>query len=295
LADRTTVKIKYHLGTFAKQGRLTLLHEEDIQILNRAGLTVFQAKIYLAFALYGKQTIKSVAKTADIDRSNVYREISKLQELALLRKIMGTPNTYQAIPLQDAISVLLASRKREFEEMKKETKKLLRKTNDLQDYSMLEDEKLTVVPKSNAFIKSAMQNIKNIQTSNDTISSLKRFTQAMIYTFEIHRAALERGVTTRLIIEKPEEEMQLIKPVKTLMTYPNFQVKCTPNPPEVLGACFDNRKVSILLSPLADVEASPCFLTDHHSFVVLFHEYFESLWASAETVQNPSCQKAKTT
>jgi hypothetical protein len=169
----------------------------------------------------------------------------------------------------------------------------VKKIDHMQDYSLLEDEKLMVVPKSNAFIKSAMLNIKNIKTSNDTISSMKRFAQAMIYTFEIHRAALERGVTTRLIFEKPEEETQLTKPVQTLMTYPNFQVRFTQNPPEVLGACFDNRKVSILLSPKADVEASPCFLTDHHSFVVLFREYFESLWASAEPIKAPLGQNGK--
>ncbi len=270
-----------------------MLRDEDIHTLSRVGLTVFQAKIYLALAVHGRQTIKSVAKVAGIDRSNVYREISKLQELALLKKTIGTPNTYEAISLQDAISILLANRKREFEETKKETADLLEKLSSNESYYLQEDDRLTVIPKKNAFIKTAMQNMKNIQTSNDTISSLKRFTQAMAYTFEIHKAALERGVNTRVIIEKPENEKLLTKPLQTLLTYDNFQLRYTKNPPEVLGACFDNKGTSILINPLADVEASPCFLTNHHSFAILFRNYFEALWTSAEPAKTDTIERAE--
>jgi sugar-specific transcriptional regulator TrmB len=91
----------------------------DISLLVNAGLTISQAKIYLTLVLNGKQTIKFIAKLSGVDRSNTYREIMKLEELALVKKIIGIPNMFQAISLAGAISLLLAERQKQCEKTKK--------------------------------------------------------------------------------------------------------------------------------------------------------------------------------
>jgi sugar-specific transcriptional regulator TrmB len=255
---------------------------EDLAILNDAGLTTSEAKIYLTLASNGKQTIKSLAKLSDVDRANTYREIQKLEELDLVRKTLDVPNIYEAIPLRDCISILLTNKKKEYEKTKKNLDELCQHFCCRQGNFVENEKNLFIIPKRTSLIRTSIRYMKEIQFSNDIISSVKRFSQSMNYPFfEIHRSALERGVRIRLIVEEPRNEEFLTDEIRDLMAYRNFEMRYSKKALESLGSCFDNNRLLILIDPLADVEESPVFCTYHNSFVAMFREYFESLWQSA--------------
>jgi sugar-specific transcriptional regulator TrmB len=259
------------------------LRDEDILVLNKAGLNALQAKIYLTLSMGGKQSIKSVAKAAFIDRSNAYREILNLQEMGLVEKTIGIPNLFEAVPLQDGIAILLSRKEEEYKEIKEKTELLIEQSRCLTSEVIEEQEKdFHIIPKKTIFIKDALINIQIAQWSNDTISSLKRFSQAMMYSFETHKRALARGVKTRVIVEKPEKGQLLPEAIQNLIAHPNFELRYTSTLPKTLGACFDNKSVGILVDPSASVTESACFNTNHPSFVELFQNYFEKLWCTAE-------------
>jgi sugar-specific transcriptional regulator TrmB len=259
-----------------------LLQDEDVLTLNRAGLTVLQAKIYLSLLKNGKQTIKSISELASVDRANTYREVLKLQKIALIKKIIDTPSFYEAIPLEDGIPLLLANKEEEYKTTKKETDRLMEKFKASPSGSLEKvSDDFVLIPKKNAFMQSAMQNIQAAQISNYTISSMNRFSQALVYTFELHKDALKKGVRIKVIVEKPKAGKPLNKAISDLMAYPNFELRYVASPPEVLGACFDSKKVAVLLYPSANVQDSPCLTTHHQSLVKLFLNYFDDLWHSA--------------
>ncbi len=266
-----------------------MFQDEDALILNRAGLTVLQAKMYLALVRNGKQTIKGISELASIDRANTYREILKLQKIGLVKKIIDVPSFYEAIPVDHGIPLLLAYKEEEYETTKKETQSLIEK---FKVYPSAAPEKISdnfvLIPKKNAFMANSMGNIQSAKTSNYTITNLTRFSQALVYTFEIHKSVLEKGVRTKVIIEKPKAGKPLNKAILKLMVYPNFELRYTLCPPQVLGACFDSKKVGILLDPSANVQDSPCFTSSHRSIVTLFLNYFEHLWDSATPIQPDS-------
>jgi sugar-specific transcriptional regulator TrmB len=81
--------------------------DKDAEVLNGLGLTTLQAKTYLAIAILEKATVKTISKTAKIARQEIYRVTSELQEKGLIEKIIATPVEYRAIPVHDAINVLL--------------------------------------------------------------------------------------------------------------------------------------------------------------------------------------------
>jgi hypothetical protein len=139
-------------------------------------------------------------------------------------------------------------------------------------------------------MKAAMQQIKSAQLHNDTISSVKRFAQAIqaanYPVFEIHKRALERGVNTRVIVEKSENKEFPNKRLEKLMEYPNFQLRYVAPPPKALGSCFDNKRIAIIIEPSENIEESPIFCTHHPSFVAIFQQYFETLWKSALPATN---------
>ncbi len=269
---------------------LLLVRDEDISILTHAGLTLLQAKIYLTLAVCDKQTIKMIAKVANVDRANVYREILNLQKMGLVKKIISSPNIFEAIPVKDGISILLQQKAEDFEKITKETKKLAKHFSADKDNLVLKEEpQFVMIPKKAMFIKTSISVIQNVQISNDTITSLRRFTQALPYSFRAHQIALERGAKTRVIIQKPETE-RFSKYLQTLMTYPNFQLRYVSKPSDAFGGCFDGKTASILIDHIADITESAALWTDHPSFIALFQSYFEELWNSATPISSNICK-----
>lgn len=270
----------------SKRGENFLPQEKKILTLTRAGLTVLQAKIYLALVMNGRQTVKSLSEIAKVDRANTYREILSLQKIGLAIKKVDRPSLYEALSLDNAIPLLLAYQKEEFEETKKEAEDLLKKFKESPDNLRVKTEdEFILVPKKNAFRRSSIDNIKNAQISNDTVSNLKRLTQALPHSFESHKIALRNGVRTRVIIERPQNQRSISRFIWKLMAYPNFELRYTLTPPKVLGVCFDNKTVGILTDPSADIWNSSVFITNHRSFVTLFQNYFDSQWNSAIPIQ----------
>jgi sugar-specific transcriptional regulator TrmB len=271
-----------------------LSHEQQILTLTRAGLTVLQAKVYLTLARHGRQTVKSLAGIAKIDRSNTYREVIKLQSIGLVVKKLDTPNLYEALPLESAVSHLLACKKEEYEETKKEAEDLLKKCSVPSD-NFYEDtnQDFFLIPKRCGFRKTSIERIQNAQVSNDTISCLKRLSQALPESSESQKIALQNGVRTRMIIDKPPNMKSISRLIWDLLEYPNFELRYTLEPPKVLGACFDDKTASILINPSADIWDSSVLVSNHQSFVTLFQTYFNHLWSSAVPIHSRYTVKVK--
>jgi len=121
--------------------------EDIIQALNNLGLTTQQAKVYLVLVRREKERVHDISKAAKIDRSNTYQAISQLQELGLIEKILGSPNTYQAVPIKDAISILLKKKEAQYFENKKEAKKIIRLMNKKDTAGTHKEAELKIVKK----------------------------------------------------------------------------------------------------------------------------------------------------
>jgi sugar-specific transcriptional regulator TrmB len=263
--------------------------DEDIQVLKRLGLTSVQAKIYISLVMKGRQTIKAVAKVAEVDRSNAYREVQKLQEMALAKRIIGSPNFFEAIPVEDAIATLAEYKKQENEKTLKQAEEMLYRFYNRDDDACTgqDEEQFTLIPQNIAYLHWIQKCLKSIKKNACSISSLKRFLQWAPYSFEFSRTCLERGVMSRTIVEEPRNENAFPKSVLTLMKYSNYQIRCTTSDRlKIQGGCIDDKLLGIVTSPTADFLHSPCIFTRHPSFVFLFKEHFEKIWLSSRPL-NP--------
>ncbi|MCW4019121.1 MAG: hypothetical protein NWF00_10680 [Candidatus Bathyarchaeota archaeon] len=93
--------------------------EEAIQTLVNLGLTVLQAKVYLALVTVGTTTGRITAKAANVASQDVYRVLTELQEKGLAEKIIAKPNKYKPTPVQNGISALLKQKIKEYNENEK--------------------------------------------------------------------------------------------------------------------------------------------------------------------------------
>ncbi|MEJ2242432.1 MAG: hypothetical protein P8Y18_09865, partial [Candidatus Bathyarchaeota archaeon] len=152
--------------------------------------------------------------------------------------------------------------------------------NEVVNDGLIEKEKFALIPKKTRFINTAIKGISRSQKYIKCVSSLKRYSQALNYSFEALKAALERGVLNQTIIDEPKGG-HIPQNLRFLMEYPNFEIKFLSDIPEALGSCVDDHHVGILVEPNNDVKDSDMLLSMHPSLIAIFNEYFTNLWKTA--------------
>ena len=95
------------------------IQDKDVETLTSLGLTVLQAKVYLALVKSGDLTIKEISKNADVARQDLYRITSELQKLGLVERLITIPTKFRAMELTHGISILLQLRREKEAEMEK--------------------------------------------------------------------------------------------------------------------------------------------------------------------------------
>ena len=103
------------------------LQEEGIRLLIHMGFTETQAKLYLALLTIGKTDVKTLSKQANVPRQAAYRTLGELQEKGIVEKIISLPHEYQAIPLQDGLTIMINSKANEYAKIIEKAKEFLLK------------------------------------------------------------------------------------------------------------------------------------------------------------------------
>jgi len=97
---------------------LDSIEEKQVQTLVRLGLTVNQAKLYLASLRVGYATAKMLAQKSHIGREEVYRVLPYLEKFGLIKKHLGSPTAYEPIEPDEAMSILVGNKTHELSELK---------------------------------------------------------------------------------------------------------------------------------------------------------------------------------
>ena len=84
---------------------------ENTELLLGLGLTLNQAKIYLAILRLEKTTVGQVANFSKVRREDVYRILPSLEKMGLVERLLGKPTEIRATRVSDALSLLVAEEK----------------------------------------------------------------------------------------------------------------------------------------------------------------------------------------
>jgi sugar-specific transcriptional regulator TrmB len=260
--------------------KLNYLFENDrLEILTELGLTVAEAKIYLTLVKLGQTTAQTVAKNAQVDRSETYRVICKLEQKGYLHRIIGNPNRFEASKLTCVLSSLLSERKMVTDNIERQATQLLRLWNP--KVQQKDDEYVRFIPR----IKLDLQNIKkevlSIKHSEDVVS--KEMLPGLDLTEETWKA-LDGGVRIRCIVNKE------IFPKKVQFNkHPNFSLYFTNRPIHMDISIIDDSKVRmIILKEDASQEPYAQLLSSNACFLALAKGYFEFMLEHARPVRKSS-------
>lgn len=251
---------------------------KEHQILTKLGLTPRQARAYLAIVKLGQPKISEISSESKIDRGNIYRIMSKLEQLGLVEKIISYPLTYKALPIPDAMAMLLAEKEKEQKTVKKEVKRILETANINNCTQNGADYQFAVIP----WGKMTDRKINEmVEKTNKTYAALLNWTDVndnRRLTVKLWRKLLTKEVHLRVVISS-NQQIDLPRCILNLKEqYPNLlQIKTVTTPIALVVTIFDGSSALVSVKPYLP---GPSLCTSNTALDTLFVKYFEKVWAT---------------
>lgn len=249
------------------------------------GLTASNTKVYLTLIKFGPSELSKLAELAKIARPDVYRKLSKLQKMGLIEKILERPARYSAIPINEALSLLLQAKTEEYMEIKKETQILIEssKTAEVNKGNPIENPQFVLIPAGKRLTSKIKTAIENTHFCICNVLSWKRFSQGILNRFgeNLERAAA-RNVASRFIVEKPPRNKTSEDMVRFCREKLGSKIKFIPNKPRTIFAIYDQKQIVITARAETDFQSSPALWSNSSALVALGLDHFEELWKQAK-------------
>ena len=256
------------------------VQDKAIQTLTGLGLTVLQAKVYLAFPREGKSTVKGLAKTSKVARQDIYRISTQLLNLGLIEKLVDTPTKFKAIPIKAAVDMLIERRKKETAQLEQKSTEVVRSLIAANEQAELtDDESQFIIMKDlQARLIKAREKIQSVKKSVKIVTSWSFFLTYVLENVEEYIEAVKRGVNVQVVVEKPKKIGKLPKKLKTLMKHPLFQIRYVSSLPPSIVAIFDNEEVRIPIQTNTAPWGTGVLVSNNPSLIELAENYFEVVW-----------------
>jgi sugar-specific transcriptional regulator TrmB len=252
------------------------------QILIDLGLTLKQARVYMALVESGSSRISTISKVSKVARSDVYQALSKLRQLGLVERIIKTPLEYRATPMNEGISLLLNTKTQQYKKVRAEAEILLSTAKkEKPKKKQIETPQFVLIPKTTVTerIKTA---IEKAQLSIDLVLSWKRFSQGIASTFaESIETAWAKNVKIRFIIESPLESKTSKQLIQFCIEKPSSQTRFTPHYPKATFGIYDKKEIYLIAKSKTDLPGSPALWSNNQSLISAMEDYFEILWLTA--------------
>jgi len=261
---------------------LLLNEDEDSQTLSRLGLTGTEARVYIALVKSGPSKASEIAKVSGVARPDVYRTISRLQNLGLVKRTVSSPNEFSAIPMFDALSMLFQRRENEQAELTEKAAILLEKYNALQnDASKEKVNQFILIPENETLIRERVRATDNAKEKILLMISLRRLVPVLANSFESFRKATERKVSIQIITEKTENEIKLKKLSGSLDKSDYFEVRALLPPLPANFGIYDGKEIMLSTSSNAGYAGAPDIWSDNPDIIELAQDYFKIKWTTA--------------
>jgi hypothetical protein len=257
-----------------------LLDDESIKTLQCLGLTLNEARIYLALLDCDVSSAKTVSKFSGVTRQDVYRVMPKLQKKGLVARTLTMPAKFEATSIKDGLFILMENRRTKTNELKRKTTVLIKNIRDKkQKFQWGAEPEFVVVPAKEAFFRRKKMGME-AESCIDSIVTWNRFFSALSFYGDVALKDLEKGVRFRLIVEKNGDEGKLPRVWKKLKESTLLEVKYLPSLPRALVTIYDRKEVLFSISTASPLGGT-CLWSSNASLLAIIQDYFELLWITA--------------
>jgi sugar-specific transcriptional regulator TrmB len=257
--------------------------EKRITTLTHLGLTVNQAKAYLALVKLGSASAKDISEISNIAQQDIYRVIPLLEKLGLVEKLVASPNLFKANSPEQALSVLLKCREKENSILHGEALRLIEELNQNTENTANKQDpsQFLIISGKNIILMKARKAITNTSDSICVLTSWRNSAMNTQHFLAISKQALSRQVKIRFIFYMSEKEIAVfLKTMGHLIEDSRFKVRFIFSEKPVTFSVFDREQVffSIKKDKLGN---APLLWSNNPSFIAFAQNYFDMLWEMA--------------
>ena len=260
--------------------------EDGAKMLSDFGLTPCEAKVYLAVVRLGPTSASRISKLAGVRREEVYRTLPRLEKAGLVDRVLGRPVKVKALPVEDALSLLIEHKKEELQKSvselsAKKDRFLLSFKSEIQStdsrengsHFVLISEKEAITRRTAVLAGKARESIDLADSSDYVIRFIFSYAEAL-------KKASGRGVRFRILTDCPDDENAVPRALESFMPRNSFNLRYHEEIPSRY-VIFDGKESMITTSPGGGLAESNTLWTDDASLVMLMQRGFEDQFRSA--------------
>ena len=252
-----------------------------LKTLMDLGLTPNQGKIYLNLLRIGKANGRTLSNETKLARQEVYRILGDLHQIGLVDKILRTPLEFQAVSIQDGISILMMQKAIEFQQTKERVQSLVDEYSTPTLATPEKDYNFLLIPPRKRVKETREKMLQNAKETIQLITTNRRFIQGVEHFFETYENTLKRNVEAQIIVQESEEKKNIVKKIEILSQYPNFRLRFILESKANL-LIVDGKEAIVTLYPQMELGASAVLWTDNSEFLRIYLDYFNNAWTVAK-------------
>jgi len=260
--------------------------DDSVILLSEFGLTPYEAKVFLVALKLGFSSASRISKESEIRREEVYRTLPKLEKAGLVERVLGRPVKFRAIPIDEAVSLLLKRKEeaaiKELQELSGKKDQLITLFKSLTPKHQSKDDKaqfVLVTEKDTIAIR--MESLIDSATSRiDIADSTANIARFLLNYEENIRNALARKVRVRIITEYPDEEEALQRIIINNLPKDEVRLRYLDDIPSRY-VLFDGTDVMLSTSAQGSLDESRTLWTQDTNLVSLIRRDFDEQFSKS--------------
>ncbi|MCW3994706.1 MAG: MEDS domain-containing protein [Candidatus Bathyarchaeota archaeon] len=260
--------------------------ERNAEILSSFGLTIKQAKVYLALVLLGTAPVGEISKFSKVRREEVYRILPKLEKMGLIEKTMSVPVKLKATSVENALTILIRN---EEENAKKRIAELTLKKAEFLDHfrtgakeaKLGDAEQFSIISEKAVALSKIESLLDKAQVEIEYCVSREKILQFLKYFSEPLSQAVERGVKVRIISTPPHAEDEIPRAInQALASRKSVAIRYLESLPNHF-LVIDSLEVLVATSTSGFLADNPLLWSNNFPHIMVYKKLFEELWDSS--------------
>jgi sugar-specific transcriptional regulator TrmB len=258
-------------------------NDEDTVLLLGLGLSLNQARVYLAILQLQENTVGQIAKFSKVRREDVYRILPALEKMGLIERLLGKPTKIRATPISDALSFLVAEEKKRSDERLSGMRVTVQRLS-LKDWKRplpVEESIYILIVGKKAILVKTLGLIRNSRKEVALIADKARIMLILSQLSDECKQAIKNGAQIRLIFEGDSTDSLLKEKVQKLIDGASVHVKFHRKPLNHF-IMSDDTEALITGSKKSGIGESPSLWTNNSNLIGVLRTSFEFDWKKAE-------------
>ena len=257
-------------------------NDENTDLLLGLGLSLNQARVYLAILKLEKTTVGQVAKLSKVRREDVYRVLPSLEKMGLIERLMGKPTEIRATRIANSLTSLVTEEKNKSQERLTGMRSIVQKLS-LKDWKQPppgEESIYILIAEKKAILTKTSELINNSEKEVALIADKLRITQILAHFSDEYKQAIKKEAQIRLIFEGENPDGLLKEKVQKIIGSASVSVKFHH---EALNHFImsDDKEALITTSKENGLGESPSLWTNNSNLIGVLRTSFESDWKKA--------------